>query len=59
MNAPITQIEVTTTMTGFKVYGRFGAVLVADQNKVVTYSNLVETSDEYKKMSKKLKSFKG
>jgi len=59
MNAPIAQIEVTSTITGFKVYGRFGAVLVADANKAVTYSNLVESADEYKKMARKLKSFKG
>jgi hypothetical protein len=55
---PISEIQVVALAEGFKVYAAFGAVMVADKNKDVTYSNMVKGSIPYMKMKAALKDFK-
>lgn len=55
MTNPIGTIEVQQNVNGFTVYGRMGAVLKADKEKNVTYSNLNSDAAEYKRMIKHLK----
>ena len=52
--APVGKITVFQNVTGFRVYGRFGAVMVTDAAKNVTYCNLHDGADEYKRMLKAL-----
>lgn len=58
MTHAIAKIEVIKTTEGFKVYGRMGAVMVADSNRRITYSNINPEAQEYPRMERKLKEFK-
>lgn len=58
LTAPVGTIQVTAIADGFKVYGRMGAVMVADSRKAITYSNLNPEAQEYMRMEKALKAFK-
>ena len=39
---------------GYTAFGPFGAVMFADANKVITYTNMEEGSGPYKKLVKAL-----
>lgn len=58
MTHAIAKIQTVKTAEGFKVYGRLGAVLVADEARNVTYSNMNKSAPEYTRMESALKAFK-
>lgn len=51
---PMSEVETIKTIEGFKVYGPFGSVMHADSNKVVTYCNLNESANGYKRLKNSL-----
>lgn len=51
---PVGTIQAIKTTFGFICYGRFGAMMQADENKQITYSNINESCPEYSRMIKKI-----
>jgi len=49
------QIEVIKTTTGFRAYGRFGAMMDADKNGFIKYCNLNSDAEEFKLMRSKIR----
>lgn len=50
--------ETIKTASGYRTYGAFTAVLDTDADGKATYSNMAETSDEYRRMMNNNRKFR-
>ena len=51
-------LQTIKTLSGFRTYGSFSAIMDTDQHGNITYSNLHESSPEFQKMKNNSSKFR-